>query len=182
MFVVKLHGRKRTNTGQSVDEVKCLYIRIRHKWICSGSTVLPSVRAITVAARSRMQSFILSGFFVSAEKDEWHTVRSAYIHAALRFPYSHHVLLIFLGQKKTCPLSRFHFCEFTCASRRQVMRQQVRGQARGPVEVKRRWRGRRPQRWVTHKQQRVRLADSQPPAWPSHVCNGQERISNPLPR
>lgn len=61
------------------------------------------------------------------------------------------------GKKKSCRLPRFHFWQFTCASRRQVMRQQVRGQTRGPVEVKRRRRGRRPQRWVTHEQQQVRL-------------------------
>lgn len=89
---------------------------------------------------------------------------------------------IFGTEKKLASVSvsllRVHVCEQKAA----VMRQQVRGQARGPVEVKRRWRGRRPQRWVTHKQQQVRLADSQPPVWPSHVCNDQERNSNPLPQ
>lgn len=165
-----------------MDEVKCLYIRIRHKWICSGSTVLPSARAITVAARSRMQSFILSGFFVSAEKDECHTVRSAQL-IYTRHSAFHTAIMCssyFWDRKKNCRLSRFHFWEFTCASRRQVMRQQVTGQARGPVEVKRRRRGRLPQRWVTHKQQQVGLADSQPRAWPSHVCYDPERISNSL--
>lgn len=119
------------------------------------------MRTNRVPNTSRMQSFILFVQllveFFNWDKTDIHQLLRQFIYSlhSSVYAYSDHVLFMnsdvgnFEKTKQPCMCVYLGFSiAYSHVQQKVVMRRWVEGQTRGPVEAKRRTRGRRPQKWV----------------------------------